>query len=176
MNRLFKIQQELKAPKNLYNSFGDYAYRNAEGILEALKPLLSINKLILLLNDELVNIGDRYYIKSTVNLIDIDNGKTIAETSAFAREEEHKKGMDGSQITGASSSYARKYALNGMFLIDDVKDSDTTNNFNKEEEQHNKNNEEELKCPKCGGKITKQALEAWNMCAKCKQAEKKENK
>jgi len=116
---LARIQRELKAPKNLYNSFGKYAYRNAEGILEAVKPLL--NGLVLLLSDEIEHIGDRYYVKATVTLTD---GEESVSVSASAREDETKKGMDGCQITGACSSYARKYALNGLFDIDDTKDSD----------------------------------------------------
>ena len=116
---LNRIQQELKAPKNLYNSFGKYKYRNAEGILEAVKPLL--NGLVLLLNDDIEYIGDRYYVRATVTLTDGDEGISV---SACAREDETKKGMDGCQITGACSSYSRKYALNGLFDIDDTKDSD----------------------------------------------------
>ena len=126
MNPLIQIQKELKAPKGQFNAFGKYKYRSCEDILEALKPLLFKYECLLTLSDELVNIGERYYIKATVNLADKD--KVILGTGAgYAREEEAKKGMDGSQITGASSSYARKYALNGLFLIDDNKDSDTTN-------------------------------------------------
>lgn len=124
--KLMKIQQELKAPKNQRNNFGGYNYRSCEDILEAVKPLLKELKLTLRLNDELSVIGDRYYIKATSILTDIETKEQIINT-AYAREEETKKGMDGSQITGASSSYARKYALNGLFLIDDVKDSNTTN-------------------------------------------------
>lgn len=124
--KLFNIQQELKAPKNQFNSFGGYNYRSCEDILEAVKPLLEKNKCTLLLNDEMQNLGDRYYICASANLLDLESDASITNT-AYAREEENKKGMDGSQITGASSSYARKYALNGLFLIDDVKDSDTTN-------------------------------------------------
>ena len=124
--KLAKIQEELKAPKGQYNDFGKYSYRSCEDIFEALKPLLQKYRLILLTDDELVNIGERYYIKATAKLFDIDNLSQI-ENVGYAREEEIKKNFDGSQITGASSSYARKYALNGMFLIDDNKDSDTTN-------------------------------------------------
>lgn len=123
--KLRKIQSELKAPKGQYNSFGNYSYRSCEDIFEALKPLLKENNLALQTTDELLQIGERYYIKATAILIDED-GSVISNTG-YAREEETKKGMDGSQITGASSSYARKYALNGLFLIDDQKDSDTTN-------------------------------------------------
>ena len=123
-SKLLNIQQELKAPKNQRNDFGKYNYRSCEDIFEAVKPLLKENKLTLRLTDELVNIGERYYVKATAILTD---GTESIENVAYAREEETKKGMDGSQITGASSSYARKYALNGLFLIDDVKDSDATN-------------------------------------------------
>ena len=125
MKALVIIQNELKAPKAQYNAFGKYNYRNAEDILEALKPLLLKHNCILFLSDEITNIEGRHYVKTTATFIDSD-GSTIS-VSAFAREEQDKKGMDGSQITGASSSYARKYALNGLFLIDDTKDSDTTN-------------------------------------------------
>lgn len=134
--KLSKVQQELKAPKNQYNSFGGYKYRSCEDILEAVKPLLKKYNCILHIEDRLEQIGDRYYIKAIARFIDIekpfleDDEVSIANqivNIAYAREEESKKGMDGSQITGASSSYARKYALNGLFLIDDVKDSDTTN-------------------------------------------------
>ena len=134
--KLFNIQQELKAPKGQYNDFGKYKYRSCEDIFEAVKPLLQKYKCLLLTNDELHNVGDRYYIKAVAKLIDmeqpyIDEDEYSAMNCiiniGWAREEETKKNFDGSQITGASSSYARKYALNGMFLIDDNKDSDTTN-------------------------------------------------
>ena len=126
MKRLIEIQKELKAPKGQYNSFGKYKYRNCEDILEAVKPLLEARNLFITLNDDIVSVNERYYVKATATIFDSE-GKEIAHTSAFAREEENKKGMDGSQVTGASSSYARKYALNGLFAIDDTKDSDTTN-------------------------------------------------
>lgn len=131
MRRLIEIQQKLKAPKNQRNNFGNYNYRNAEDILEAVKPLLKEQELALILNDEIINIENRFYVKSTVTIFDTD-GKPVASSSALAREEECKKGMDGSQVTGASSSYARKYALNGLFAIDDTKDSDFTNTGNTE--------------------------------------------
>lgn len=118
-SELSRIQQELKAPKNLYNNFGKYNYRNAEGILEAVKPLL--NGLALIINDELTHIGERYYIRATATLTD---GEESVSAVAYAREDEFKKGMDGCQITGACSSYARKYALNALLMIDDSKDSD----------------------------------------------------
>ena len=117
---LARIQQGLKAPKNLYNKFGSYYYRNAEGILEAVKPLLG-DSLAIVINDEPVVVGDRIYVKATVTLTD---GEESVSSVAYAREDETKKGMDGCQITGACSSYARKYALNALLMIDDSKDSD----------------------------------------------------
>ena len=124
--KLIAIQSELKAPKSQYNNFGKYAYRNCEDILEALKPILKEHKSTIYISDEIVTVLERFYIKATVTFIDAETGEKIINT-AYAREEECKKGMDGSQVTGASSSYARKYALNGMFAIDDTKDSDFTN-------------------------------------------------
>ena len=122
MNKLQEIQHRLKAPKGQYNSFGKYKYRSCEDILEAVKPILNEVGCILTLSDEPVMLGDRYYIKATARLVgdDVD-----VVTTAYAREDDDKKGMDGSQITGTASSYARKYALNGLFLIDDTKDADT---------------------------------------------------
>ena len=124
--KLIAIQSELKAPKSQYNNFGKYAYRNCEDILESLKPLLKEHKSTIYISDEIVTVLDRFYVKATVTFIDAETGEKIINT-AYAREEEDKKGMDGSQVTGSSSSYARKYALNGMFAIDDTKDSDFTN-------------------------------------------------
>ena len=122
--KLLNIQQNLKCNKGQYNSFGKYKYRSCEDILESVKPLLKENKCILTLTDNLEYIGERYYIRATATITDIESGQYITN-SAFAREEAEKKGMDGSQITGTSSSYARKYALNGLFAIDDTKDADT---------------------------------------------------
>ena len=122
--KLLTVQNELKAPKDKRNNFGEYNYRSCEGILEAVKPLLQAQGLMLTIKDDVVNIGDRYYVKATVLLNDISSNGEIAVT-ALAREEEEKKKMDASQITGTASSYARKYALNGLFLIDDTKDADT---------------------------------------------------
>ena len=122
--KLLAVQNELKAPKDKRNNFGGYNYRSCEGVLEAVKPLLQEQGLMLTIKDEVVNIGDRYYVRATVLLDDISSNGEIAIT-ALAREEEAKKGMDASQITGTASSYARKYALNGLFLIDDTKDADT---------------------------------------------------
>ena len=124
--KLIAIQSELKAPKSQYNNFGKYAYRNCEDILEALKPILKEHKSTVYISDEIVTVLERFYIKATVTFIDAETGEKIIN-AAYAREEEDKKGMDGSQVTGSSSSYARKYALNGMFAIDDTKDSDFTN-------------------------------------------------
>lgn len=130
--KLMNVQNELKVPKNNKNTFGNYKFRNAEDILEALKPLLKKHNATVIITDDVVMVGDRYYIKATVKFIDTETGEMI-ETSALAREEENKKGMDSSQITGSTSSYARKYALNGLFAIDDTKDSDTTNKHLKDE-------------------------------------------
>ena len=125
MKELITIQSELKAPKTQYNKFGGYKYRKAEDILEAVKPLLAKQKCTLIITDDIVMVGSRIYVKATAT---IKNEKGEYETSTgWAREEETKKGMDGSQITGASSSYARKYALNGLLAIDDNADSDTNN-------------------------------------------------
>lgn len=129
---LFNIQQELKAPKSQHNDFGNFSYRSCEDILEAVKPLLKANNCVLTISDELVNIGERYYIKATATLSSVEEMGGIISNSAYAREPAEKKGADLSQITGACSSYARKYALNGLFCIDDVKDSDTTNNGKKD--------------------------------------------
>lgn len=123
MNKLLQIQAELKAPKSQYNSFSHYSYRSAEDILEAVKPLLKKVNALLTLNDEIMQIGERFYVKATATFDDLEGNKTTV--TSWAREEECKKGMDGSQITGTASSYARKYALNGLFLIDDAKDADT---------------------------------------------------
>jgi len=122
--KLMNIQQELKAPKGQRNSFGNYNYRSCEDILESVKPILSKYKCVLTISDELVNIGERYYIKAQATLADVEDQDMVSNI-AYARESLEKKGMDDSQITGATSSYARKYALNGLFAIDDTKDADT---------------------------------------------------
>lgn len=125
MNELIKIQSELKAPKSQHNSYGNYDYRSCEDILGAVKPLLNKFSCTLTISDDVVMVGERIYIKAVAT---ITNSKGVSEvTTAFAREEESKKGMDASQITGSASSYARKYALNGLFAIDDTKDADTLN-------------------------------------------------
>lgn len=137
LEKLQKVQNEMKAPKNLYNSFGKYKYRNAEGILEAFKPYGNKYGLALTISDEIVQIGERIYVKAIAMLHDIETSESIQNT-AFARESLEKKGMDDSQITGTASSYARKYALNGLFLLDDTKDADT-------DEYHNQVSQEEEK-------------------------------
>lgn len=130
IEKIIKVQESLKAPKSNYNSFGKYRYRSLEDILTAAKPLLAAEGLMLNITDEPVQIGDRYYIKATAIITD---GESVLENTAVARESENKKGMDDSQITGTASSYARKYCLNGLFLIDDTNDADT-------DEYHNEQN------------------------------------
>ena len=132
--KLIEVQTRLKAPKNQYNSFGKYSYRNCEDILEALKPILHEVGATIIISDEVVSVNERYYIKATVKFIDTETGEVV-EASANAREEDNKKGMDSSQLTGSTSSYARKYALNGLFAIDDTKDSDFTNTHDKEDKK-----------------------------------------
>ena len=125
--KLMQIQGKLKVPKGQFNKFGGFSYRSCEDIFEGVKPFLSETNCVLMLDDEVVVIGDRYYVKSSAILTDVDSGGWVTST-AYAREEENKKGMDGAQITGSASSYARKYALNGLFCLDDVKDPDTGQN------------------------------------------------
>ena len=123
--KLSAIQNELKAPKGQYNNFGKYNYRSAEDILEAVKPICKKHKTVLVLSDEIQHIGERYYVTAWARLYDLEQDDVEITVFASAREEETKKGMDASQVTGATSSYARKYALNGLFNIDDTKDADT---------------------------------------------------
>ena len=162
--RLVRVQSELKAPKGQYNDFGGYRYRSCEDILEAVKPLLKEHGLTLTITDSIEHVGDRYYVKATARLVADGGASGALVCEAYAREQESKKGSDPSQITGMASSYARKYALNGLFLIDDAKDADA-------QEQHGKTprvlkcatdgcsaaytfapgQEQDYKCPKCGG-------------------------
>ena len=125
--KLMKVQQELKAPKNQYNSFGEYNYRSCEDILEAVKPLLKENKLVLQLTDMVIPATEnRFYVKATAKLIDVEaTENNVIENTAFARESDEKKKLDNSQLTGVASSYARKYCLSGLLLLDDTKDADT---------------------------------------------------
>ena len=153
---LQSIQQSLVAPKGQYNSFGKYSYRSAEDILEALKPILQEHDAVLILQDGIVQIGDRYYVEATATLYAV--GETIG-TTAYAREDDSKKGMDGSQVTGAASSYARKYALNGLFMIDDNKDPDT-------DEYHNQNSQAGRTSQKPAQKTNSQQKQSANAPAK----------
>lgn len=132
IEKIVAIQSELKAPKGQYNSFGKYNYRSCEDILEGVKPLLAKHGLVLTIRDGIELIGDRYYVKATATITD---GKEQLSTDAYARESLDKKGMDASQVTGATSSYARKYALNGLLAIDDTKDADTMDNSKKPPQQ-----------------------------------------
>lgn len=132
--KLGSIQQELIAPKGQRNDFGKYNYRSCEDIVQALKPLCDKNKCVVYITNQLISVLDRVYVEAKVTLIDLESDGVIVST-AQAREEDDKKGMDGSQITGASSSYARKYALAGLFMIDNEKDSDATNDGKKEEKK-----------------------------------------
>lgn len=127
MSLLSKIQSELNAPKNQWNGFGKYKYRSLEDIFEGLKVVIKKYECSVMVSDEIVLVGDRTYIKATATLRDKDNA-VVAENTGWARESLTKKGMDDSQVTGATSSYARKYALNGLFAIDDVKDADSMDN------------------------------------------------
>jgi hypothetical protein len=140
--KLREIQLNLIAPKNQYNSFGKYNYRSCEDILEGLKPCLQATQTAVTVNDEIVQIGDRYYVKATATLFDCETCEYVSNT-AYAREEESKKGMDASQVTGATSSYARKYALNGLFCIDDVKDADSRDNRQEEAKQQKKEEQQQ---------------------------------
>lgn len=154
-DKLAKVQSELKAPKNQYNSFGKYNYRSCEDILEAAKPLCIANGLLLTVSDEVVQVGDRIYIRATASVTD---GEGTIQTFGMAREAEEKRGMDSSQLTGATSSYARKYALGGLFALDDTKDADATNKHGKDNAQAVVEKaqaagvpvEKEYKCCDCG--------------------------
>jgi hypothetical protein len=132
---LQKIQSELKAPKNQTNTFGKYKYRSCEDILEAVKPVLANYSAAIVISDEMVAVGDRIYVKATATIYCGDNSATA---TAYAREGDNKKGMDDAQLTGATSSYARKYALNGLLCIDDTKDADATNDHGKAPQQQRK--------------------------------------
>ena len=147
LRRVGMAQSELKEPKNQYNSFGKYNYRSCEDILEAAKPINKKHGLVLLLTDKPVYIGQRYYIEATARLYDIESEQFI-EATASAREADTKKGMDDSQVTGTASSYARKYALNGLYNIDDTKDADT--DAYKKQTTANPTDAPEYKCGDCG--------------------------
>lgn len=166
-SRLQAVQMELKAPKDQYNNFGKYSYRSCEDILEVVKPLCQKQGLLLSLTDEIVEMGGRNYIKSIARVIEMETGKDFF-TVAFAREDETKKGMDGSQISGCASSYARKYALNGLFCIDDTKDADTLDNRSEVQLATQKQqNELEVLCQKTGSDLKK--VLAWVHCQNIKE-------
>ncbi len=155
--RLAAVQKNLKAPKGQYNSFGKYKYRSCEDIIEAAKPLCIENGLLLTLGDEVTQVGDRFYVRATATVIDVITGDSYGQ-SALAREEDGKKGMDGSQVTGTASTYARKYALNGLFAIDDTKDADTdevTQQWRGDSGGKNAG----YKCADCGANIDQQYAE-----------------
>ncbi|MFQ4747639.1 recombinase [Clostridioides difficile] len=139
--KLVNIQSTLKAPKSQFNSFGKYNYRSCEDILEGLKPILKEEKALVILDDNIVQIGNRFYVEATATLIDAETGEKVS-TKALAREDETKKDMDLAQVTGSVSSYARKYALNGLFCIDDTKDSDATNKHGNEQKKKEVNESE----------------------------------
>ena len=162
--KLGAIQQALKAPKSEYNDFGKYKYRTAEGILESVKPILAEHKCVLTLKDGIETAEGRVYIKATAQFFDAESAEPnkCIEVTAFAREEESKKGMDASQVTGAASSYARKYALNGLFCIDDNKDSDFTNDKPKEAPRPTVIDNDALVCSECGKEIDQRVYD-WSM-------------
>lgn len=159
--KLGAIQQALQAPKSQFNEFGKYKYRSCEDVLAAVKPLLSEYKCVLLLKDSVKTAEGRVYIKATATLVDIEAAENgSVETVAFAREEETKKGMDASQVTGAASSYARKYALNGLFCIDDNKDSDYTNRGAQDAEKPVESKPVSgMYCSVCGKEIDKRVFD-----------------
>ena len=168
--KLTMIQLDLKAPKSKRNNFGNYNYRSCEDILEAVKPLLAANMCSLTLDDDVLCIGDRVYVKATATLTDHAEGATIS-THAFAREAETKKGMDESQITGTASSYARKYALNGLFAIDDTKDADTDEYQGRETprqtaKQEPKQTAKPFKCSVCGNDVVPVSFDGKNYSAR----------
>lgn len=153
-SKLAAVQKELKAPKNQYNSFGKYKYRSAEDILEASKPLCIDNGLVLTVSDKIEAVSDRVYVCATATVTDTERPESQASCTAYAREPDDKKGMDGSQITGTASSYARKYALNGLFCIDDTKDTDT-DEYSAASKQRSKSaadtrQQAVVACPVCG--------------------------
>lgn len=164
--KLIAIQHELKAPKGQYNSFGKYKYRSCEDIIEAAKPLMFKERVALVLSDEALVVGNRFYIKATALLIDNDSGDTI-QSSGWAREDEVKKGMDGSQITGTASSYARKYALNGLFAIDDTKDADTDEHAQERNARANKSESEPIPEPTQENEAPEPAFS--DICSVCGQ-------
>lgn len=186
LEKLLAVQMELKAPKNQRNSFGGYNYRSCEDILEAVKPLCMKHECVLTISDDIIEIGGRVYVKAIATLTDIDGQTKIANT-AFAREPAEKKGSDASQITGAASSYARKYALNGLFCIDDQKDADTNEYRNASQNAQNEPVQppapaicnvcgKEIPAAKRGGKTLTGAMiaqQTGGMCISCYKGQSK---
>ena len=188
LTKLNKIQVELKAPKGQYNSFGKFRYRSCEDILEAVKPLLEKHKCVLIISDTIEQIGERFYVRADATIYDSESGECINNT-ALAREDEAKSGMASAQLSGATSSYARKYALNGLLCIDDAKDPDTDVNTAKRQGKPLP----KYTCAECGKEIvsvTKRDGEPWEvsdmvdygmkmfgrtLCADCMKAERKKN-
>lgn len=163
IKKVSRVQSELKAPKNQFNRFGNYAYRNAEDILESVKPLLSREGLVLTISDDIVQVGDRYYVKATATLTD---GTNVLTNSALARESESEKGMQASQLTGSTSSYARKYALNGLLCIDDTKDADDLNKHGKDTPTPPAPKKKELTAEEKAAEIKKKVDEMVNRISK----------
>lgn len=163
--KLSAVQQELKAPKNRRNTFGKYNYRSCEDILEAVKPILAKHKATILITDDISEVGGKVYIQATVRFVDLEERGDIIIVNAFARESVDKKGMDDAQITGTSSSYARKYALNGLFLIDDVKDPDS-DEYKEETDQKNKASAKKPKDSVLDEYVNAGQLETLNMLLK----------
>lgn len=184
--KLLEIQSRLKAPKDKKNTFGGYSYRSCEGILEALKPLLKETKTALLITDSVQLIGDRFYILATATLTDAETGTQIAQATGYAREADAKKGMDDAQLTGSASSYARKYALNGLFAIDDNKDADTDEYAQQAQEkpqqaQKPKEGKKKYYCSVCGKEMSetwyKQSIEKYGKAycsAECKLTDERQ--
>ena len=169
--KLNLIQSELKAPKNQRNTFGNYNYRSAEDILEAVKPLLAKHECTMTISDTIVEVGGRVYVKATATFLDGDN---MTEVCAFAREEETKKGMDAAQITGSASSYARKYALNGLFLIDDTKDPDATNDHGNPREEKKSKASETIELAINLAKSEQELIDIWKTLKATERVEFKE--
>ncbi len=159
--KLLAIQIALKAPKGNYNTFGKYNYRSCEDILEAVKPILNEVGCSLTISDKIVNIGERYYIESTVTLGTIKGEQESIIVTGYAREAENQKGFDQMQLTGSTSSYARKYALNGLFLIDDTKDSDFSNTHGNEPKEEPKKKREKQSVSAAKQTISKNDIEAY---------------